>query len=202
MARVSQGRECVSQYARRHCHPGCQRRGAGPERRYVFTGWKEHAEPNLKEIPKLFTDRKGTPQDFSDCFPPPELREFLGGRVAVLYVDELAGVLRVYRKWEGRAIGMATLVNLCLQNQIDLPFYRMFSEEVCLYLSAGKLLDERMERFFQSLDGHIESASLIGLPLRRGWPLHSLPSLARLLFRSIVLGVGCGLRRFGRGFRL
>ena len=380
---------------------GVKEVGTGAERRYVLTGWKEYAEPNLKEIPKLFTDRKGTQQDLSDCFPPPELHEFLDGRVAVLYVDELAAdrkfvfykgtaykrvltgdhkiadtevdaqeefkeeavharelqpvagmseadfdlaklnqfvfhlnqpvlvetmkpdlaqarpflqrrcflkdgavtvlgalvcgqhpgdhlgfrshvhgyvdvphqiaqdkqdyvdnvlplmesslgyilrniqvgvsvehggsirpqypeellretvnnalahrdysinkqviisikpgvhlairnpgafrrhlliedvdhaiplrrilpeakprnpkladVLRVYRKWEGRAIGMATLVNLCLQNQIDLPYYRLFSEEVCLYLSAGKLFDERMERLFQSLDGHIES---------------------------------------------
>lgn len=380
---------------------GVKEEGTGAERQYVFSGWKEHAEPNLKEISKLFTDRKGTPQDLSDCFPPPELRDFMGGRVAVLYVDELAAdrkfvfykgtaykriltgdhkiadtevdaqeefkeeavharelqpvagmseadfdlaklnqfifhlnqpvpvetmkpdlaqarpflqrrcflkdeavtvlgalvcgkhpgdhlefrahvhgyvdvphqiaqdkqdfvdnvlplmesslgyilrniqvgvsaehggmarpqypeellretvnnalahrdysinkqviiaikpgahlairnpgafrrhllieavdhaiplrrilpeakprnpkladVLRVYRKWEGRAIGMATLVNLCLQNRIDLPYYRLFSEEVCLYLSAGKLLDERMERLFQSFDGHIES---------------------------------------------
>ncbi|MHC1769160.1 MAG: helix-turn-helix domain-containing protein [Verrucomicrobiia bacterium] len=69
---------------------GVKEEGAGPTRRYVFTGWKEHAEPNIKEIPKLFTDRKSVVQDLSDCFPPVELRDFLGGRVAVLYVDELA----------------------------------------------------------------------------------------------------------------
>ena len=55
-----------------------------------MTGWQAHAEPNLKEMPKLFTDRKGAVQDLSDCFPPMELLEILGGRVAVLYVDELA----------------------------------------------------------------------------------------------------------------
>lgn len=69
---------------------------------------------------------------------------------------KLADVLRVYRKWEGRGIGMATLVNLCLQNQIDLPYYRLHSEEVCLYLCAGSLLDEHMQRLFQSFDGYIE----------------------------------------------
>jgi predicted HTH transcriptional regulator len=389
---------------------GVKEEGTGPARRYVFSGWKEHAEPNLKEIAKLFTDRKGVVQDLSDCFPPMELRDIQGGRVAVMYVDELAAdrkfvfykgtacrriltgdhkineaeveaqeefkeeavharelqpvpglteanldltklnqfifqlnqpvqvetmkpdlaqarpflerrcfvkdggvtvlgalvcaqhpgdclgfrshvhgyvdvpqqtqdvdiasqvvqdkqdfvdnvlqlmesslgyllrniqvgvstqeggmsqpqypgsllretvnnalahrdysidrqvilaikpgkhiairnpgtfrkrllieapadpipmlrilpeakprnpkladVLRVYRKWEGRGIGMATLVNLCLQNQMDLPFYRLFSEEVCLYLCAGRLLDEHMERLFQSFDGHIET---------------------------------------------
>jgi predicted HTH transcriptional regulator len=68
---------------------------------------------------------------------------------------KLADVLRVYRKWEGRGIGMATLVNLCLENRIDLPYYRIYAEEICLHLCAGKLLDERMERLFESFDRHI-----------------------------------------------
>lgn len=69
---------------------------------------------------------------------------------------KLADVLRVFRKWEGRGIGMATLVNMCLQNQMDLPYYRLLSEEVCLFICTGQLLDERMERSFQSFDGYIE----------------------------------------------
>jgi hypothetical protein len=69
---------------------------------------------------------------------------------------KLADVLRVYRKWEGRGIGMATLVNLCLHNRIDLPYYRFYSEEVCLYLCAGNLLDDRMEQLFKSFDAFLE----------------------------------------------
>lgn len=69
---------------------------------------------------------------------------------------KLADILRVYRKWEGRGIGMATLVNLCLENRIDVPYYRIYTEEVCLHLSAGKLLGERMERLFASFDRFIE----------------------------------------------
>lgn len=69
---------------------------------------------------------------------------------------KLADVLRVYRKWEGRGIGMATLVNLCLENRIDLPYYRIYSEEVCLHLVAGNLVGDRMERLFQSFDRFIE----------------------------------------------
>ena len=68
---------------------------------------------------------------------------------------KLADVLRVYRKWEGRGIGMATLVNLCLENRIDLPYYRIYTEEVGLHVCAGKLLDERMERLFESFNSHI-----------------------------------------------
>ena len=379
---------------------GIKEEGTGPNRRYIFQGWKEHAEPNLKEIPTLFTDRKGTVQNLADCFPPMQLLPFMDGKVAVVYVDELAAdrrfvflkgnaykriltgdhkinpadidaqeafkeeaiharelqpvtgmtgddldlaklnqfiyhlnqpvevetlkpdlasalpflqrrsflkdgkvtvlgalvcgkhpgdrlgfrshvhgyvdvphqiaqdkqdfvdnviplmesslgyllrniqvgispeqggtsrpeypetllretvnnalahrdysinkqitisikpgnhiaiknpgtfrrhliieaaddaiplrrllpeakprnpkladVLRVYRKWEGKGIGMATLVNLCLENRIDLPYYRMFTEEVCLYVCAGEILDDKMERLFQSYDRYIE----------------------------------------------
>jgi predicted HTH transcriptional regulator len=68
---------------------------------------------------------------------------------------KLADVLRVFRKWEGRGIGMATMVNLCLQNEMDLPFYRFRTEEVTLHLCAGKLVDDRMERLFEAYDAHI-----------------------------------------------
>ncbi len=68
----------------------------------MFAGWKEHAEPNLKEIPRLFTDREGVEQDLSDCFPPMQLRDFQGGRLAVLYVDELAAD-RKYVFYKGMA---------------------------------------------------------------------------------------------------
>src|SRR5665213_360802 len=68
---------------------------------------------------------------------------------------KLADVLRVFRKWEGRGIGMATLVNLALQNQIDLPYYRFHTEEVTLYLVTGRLLDDRLQRLFQSFDRYL-----------------------------------------------
>jgi hypothetical protein len=50
---------------------------------------------------------------------------------------------------------MATLVDLCLENRIDLPYYRIYTEEVCLYLNAGKVVGERMERLFTSFDAYI-----------------------------------------------
>ncbi len=69
---------------------------------------------------------------------------------------KLADVLRVFRKWEGRAIGMATLVNLCLENKIDLPYYRFLSDEVRLYLRPGRLVDDRIDRLLQSYDDFLE----------------------------------------------
>ena len=70
---------------------------------------------------------------------------------------KLADVLRVFRKWEGRGIGMATMVNLALQNQIDLPYYVFGTEEVTLYTCTGQLLDRRMQELFSSFDSYIES---------------------------------------------
>lgn len=70
---------------------------------------------------------------------------------------KLADVLSVYRKWEGRGIGMATLVNLCLQNEIDLPYYRLQQSHVKLFLCAGKLLDDSMEQLFESYERFITS---------------------------------------------
>jgi ATP-dependent DNA helicase RecG len=47
---------------------------------------------------------------------------------------KLADLLRVYSKWEGQGIGMATLVNLALENQIDVPYYELKGDEVRLTL--------------------------------------------------------------------
>ena len=77
---------------------------------------------------------------------------------------KLADVLRVFRKWEGRGIGMATLVNLCLANRIDLPYYVLGTEEVKLHLCSGKLLDDRMERLFKGFGSYLEK-KLHGAPL-------------------------------------
>jgi predicted HTH transcriptional regulator len=67
----------------------------------------------------------------------------------------LADVLRVYRKWEGRGIGMSTLVNLSLENKLDLPYFKFKSDEVTLVLQAGALIDERMNEIFDSRDAYI-----------------------------------------------
>ncbi len=68
---------------------------------------------------------------------------------------KLANVLRFFDKWEGRTIGMATLVDLCIKNEIDLPFYRFLSDEVELVLRPGKLVGDRMNRYFERFDGFI-----------------------------------------------
>src|SRR5258708_2253650 len=58
---------------------GVKEEVTGTNRRYVFSGWKEHAEPKLKEIAKLFTDKDGNKLDLGDRFPPPQVRPFRDG---------------------------------------------------------------------------------------------------------------------------
>lgn len=69
---------------------------------------------------------------------------------------KLADILKVFNKWEGKGIGMATLVNESLDNNIDIPYYRIYSNEsLGLFIRKGKLIDEHMELIFQTYDGFI-----------------------------------------------
>jgi len=79
---------------------------------------------------------------------------------------KLADVLRVFRKWEGRGIGMATMVDLCLRDEIDVPYYQFGTQEVTLHLCTGHLLDERMLRLLKAYDRHV-AEKLSGQELSR-----------------------------------
>lgn len=63
---------------------GVKEEGLGTARRYVISEWHEHADPKVKEFPRLFTDRKGVKLDLDDRFPPMQIRTLLGKRVAVV----------------------------------------------------------------------------------------------------------------------
>lgn len=70
---------------------------------------------------------------------------------------KLADVLKVFDKWEGKSRGMSNLVNECLNNKIDLPFYRFHSkDELSLLIKKGKLLDEKMEALLITYGGYIQ----------------------------------------------
>ncbi len=72
---------------------------------------------------------------------------------------KLAAILKVFDKWEGKGIGMATLTNIALENQIDLPYYRFYSEDdLGLFIPKGRLFDEKMETLFETYDLFIENA--------------------------------------------
>lgn len=68
----------------------------------------------------------------------------------------LADILKVYKRWEGRGIGMSTLTNYALNNQIDVPYYRLYSEnEIGLFIQKGKVFDEESEIWLNSFNKFI-----------------------------------------------
>jgi ATP-dependent DNA helicase RecG len=70
---------------------------------------------------------------------------------------KLAEVLKVFDKWEGKGLGMSTLTNECLANNIDLPYYKFHSQdELSLFIRKGKLLDDKMESLFKTYASYIE----------------------------------------------
>jgi predicted HTH transcriptional regulator len=68
----------------------------------------------------------------------------------------IAEVLKIYKRWEGRGIGMATLVNYSLSNHIDVPYYRLYpGNQIGLFISKGKVLDEKTTDWLKSFYQYI-----------------------------------------------
>ncbi len=69
---------------------------------------------------------------------------------------KLASALKVFEKIESRGRGMATLVNACLTNKIDLPYYDLSNPDtICLRIPSGKLIDEQIEAWLNSFQKYI-----------------------------------------------
>ena len=69
---------------------------------------------------------------------------------------KLAEILKVYYKWEGRGIGMASLTNACLNNEIDIPYYILRREDINLVIPKGKVYDELSEYWLDSFSGYLK----------------------------------------------
>lgn len=69
---------------------------------------------------------------------------------------KLANVLKAFDKIESQGIGMATLVSVCLENQIDVPYYDLsVPETISLIIPSGKLMDDETQRWINSFNGYI-----------------------------------------------
>jgi predicted HTH transcriptional regulator len=68
----------------------------------------------------------------------------------------LADILKIYKRWEGRGIGMSSLVNYALKNEIDIPYYVIHNQyEISLYIQKGKVLDTQCEMWLNSFNKYI-----------------------------------------------
>lgn len=69
---------------------------------------------------------------------------------------KLANVLKAFDKIESQGIGMATLVSVCLDNQIDVPYYNLsLPDTISLVIPSGKLMDDETQRWMNSFYGYI-----------------------------------------------
>ncbi len=75
--------------------------------------------------------------------------------------SNLADVLKAYKRYEGRGIGMASLTNFALDNLIDVPYYRLYNDnEIGLYIPKGKVLDDGTKTWLNSFAKYILSKSI------------------------------------------
>ncbi len=69
---------------------------------------------------------------------------------------KLADILKVFDKWEGRGLGMASLTNACLENEINVPYYLFHSEnDVSLVVPKGKVYDEEAKLWLEGFSGYL-----------------------------------------------
>ena len=84
-----------------------------------------------------------------------EIRRIIPG-VPETKNPKLANVLKAFDKIESQGIGMATLVSVCLENQIDVPYYDLsIPDMVSLIIPSGNLIDEETQRWVNSFYGYI-----------------------------------------------
>ncbi len=69
---------------------------------------------------------------------------------------KLADILKVYDRWEGRGLGMASLTNACLENKIDVPYYILQgNNDISLYVPKGNVLSEEAKLWLSGFSGWI-----------------------------------------------
>ncbi|MBK8808087.1 MAG: putative DNA binding domain-containing protein [Bacteroidales bacterium] len=68
---------------------------------------------------------------------------------------KLASVLKVFDKIESQGRGMASLVNAALENLVDLPYYEIRQDVVCLKIPTGKLVNDEIEDWLNGFNAYI-----------------------------------------------
>lgn len=84
-----------------------------------------------------------------------EIRRILSG-VPETKNPKLANVLKAFDKIESQGIGMATLVSVCLEDMIDVPYYDLATRDsISLVIPTGKLMDDETQRWMNSFYRYI-----------------------------------------------
>lgn len=68
---------------------------------------------------------------------------------------KLTHLLKSFDYWEGKGRGLTSLIDACLDNQIDVPYYVLTADEIKLFIPKGKVYDEGMEFWLRGFSGYI-----------------------------------------------
>lgn len=68
---------------------------------------------------------------------------------------KLTHLLKSFDYWEGKGRGLSSLIDACIENEIDVPYYILSDGEIKLYIPKGKVLDESMEFWLNSFSKYI-----------------------------------------------
>jgi ATP-dependent DNA helicase RecG len=86
-----------------------------------------------------------------------EVRRIVPG-VAESKNPKLANILKAYDKIESQGRGMATLVEKCLENKIDVPYYDLsIPDTISLIMPSGELMDDKIKRWLNSFYGFLSN---------------------------------------------
>jgi ATP-dependent DNA helicase RecG len=70
---------------------------------------------------------------------------------------KLTHLLKSFDYWEGKGKGLSSLIDACLENQIDVPYYVLAEDEISLYIPKGKVFDDEMASWIESFSGYINT---------------------------------------------
>ncbi|WP_396179266.1 RNA-binding domain-containing protein [Flavobacterium sp.] len=70
---------------------------------------------------------------------------------------KLTHLLKSFDYWEGKGKGLSSLIDACLENQIDVPYYILSEDEISLYIPKGKVYDDEMASWIDSFSGYLSS---------------------------------------------
>jgi ATP-dependent DNA helicase RecG len=68
---------------------------------------------------------------------------------------KLTHLLKSFDYWEGKGKGLSSLIDACLDNQIDVPYYILSEDEISLYIPKGRVFDEEMASWIDSFSGYL-----------------------------------------------
>jgi ATP-dependent DNA helicase RecG len=77
--------------------------------------------------------------------------------ISVARNPKLTNLLKIYRYFEGKGRGLTSLIDACLDNVIDVPYYVLTDGEIRLFIQKGRVYDDAMAIWLKSFSRYVVS---------------------------------------------